>query len=202
MVSILILSVIAVSAQDGEQSGVIKTANGVLVVWNEPGNIYTMEIKGQSINPIPDHTLWFEVDGKFFQIVTALKSQFLKDSRNKNLDEKAILNEHQTWESDYIAETLGAKLKINSSWVKLLNGMTALSWNYDMPQVDPKQTARKQLYLTVLKGDRVLVVNTIVEKDGEEKGLQQFLVDTMSTLKPNDKPLSLQKASENIKNGK
>ena len=80
--------------------------------------------------------------------------------------------------------------------------MTALSWNYDMPLIDAKQTARRQLYLSVVKGDRVLALNTVVEKDGEEKALQQLLIDTMTTLKPSDKPLSLKKASEEITKGK
>jgi hypothetical protein len=193
-----VLSVGNALAQATEQSGILKTANGILIVWNEPDNFYTIEVKGNSIKPIPDHDLWFQVDGKFFQIVMPERQEFLKELGNKNIDDKAILTAYQKWESDYIAETLNSKLKINSTWLNLPNSTTALAWSYDMPHVDDKQTARKQLYLSVVKGKRVLALNTVVEGNDDEKPLQQFLLDTMSTLKPSDKPLSLGKAREQI----
>jgi hypothetical protein len=160
-----------------------------------------MELKGKKINPVPDHPFWFYLDGKFVQIVNAETKQFLKNSNGKSVDNKAILTAHRVWESDYISDTLGAKLKIDSTWLELSNGMTALAWNYDMPHVAEKQTARRQLYLVVVKGDRVLGLNTVVEKDDEEKPLQQLLIDSMESLKPGDKPLSLEKAREQVLKG-
>lgn len=195
---LLLFSAITSSAQATEQSGFVKTADGVLVVWNEPGNCYTLEIKGKTIKPVQDHALWFTVDGKFFQIVTASKSEFLKDPNEKSLDDKAILSSHQVWESDYIAETLNSKLKVGSELIKLSNGTTAMKWSFDMPHVADKQTAIRQLYLSVVKGDRVLALNTVVEANDDETTLQKLLIDTMTTLKPSDKPLSLEKASEQI----
>src|SRR4051794_33039080 len=66
-----------------EQSGVVKTARGILVISNEPGNIYTLEVNGRSIEPVEDHPLWFKVDGNFFQIVTVEKQQFLNGKSEK-----------------------------------------------------------------------------------------------------------------------
>jgi hypothetical protein len=191
-----------VPGQSVEQSGMVKTADGWLLVSNQPGNIYTIEIKGLSVKPIPDHPEWFQIDGKFFQIVTALKSQFLKDPGGKIVDEKAILSAHQIWESDYLAETLNRKLKVEGDFIKLANGMTAYAWSYDMPQVADKQTATRQLYLSVVEGDRVLALNTVVEANGDEALLKKLLTDTMSTLKPGDKPLSLEKVREQVLKGK
>ena len=192
----LLISVMCVRAQTSEQSGLIKTATGILVVSNEPDNYYSIEVKGKSIKPIPDHPFWFYVDGKFVQIVCAEKREFLKD--DKGIDDKSILLAHQKWESDYISETLGAKLKLDSSWLKLSSDTLAMAWSYDMPQVADKQTAKRQLYLLRVKGKYVFGLNTVVEKDGEEKVLQQFLVDTLETLKPRDRPLSLEKARDQI----
>lgn len=191
----------SVSAQTSEDSGMIKTATGVLVISNEPGNYYTMHITGKTINPVPDRPFWFMVDGKFFQIVTALKSDFLKMPADKDLDDKAILMAHQKWESDYIAETIKRKLKLNTSWPKLPGGMIALAWDYDMPQVADEQTALRQLYLAVVKGDRVLAVNTVVEGNDRETDLWALLTNTIVTLKPGDKPLSLKTASEQVRKG-
>jgi 5S rRNA maturation endonuclease (ribonuclease M5) len=39
----------------------------------------------------------------------------------------------------------------------------------------------------------------VVEGNDDEKSLQKLLLDTMNTLKPSDKPLSLDKASEMVK---
>ena len=199
---VFVFSVANVLAQPQENSGLIKTADGVLVVSNEPGSFYTLEIKGKSIKPIPDRPFWFTVDGKFLQVVNAEKAQFLKDAADKRLDDKAILSAHRKWESDYISETLGAKLNINSEWLKLSNGMTAIAWNYDMPHVADKQTAKRQLYLIVVKGDRVIGLNTVVEEDGQDKILQQFLIDTMNTFKPRDAPLNLERARELVLKGR
>src|SRR5688500_9610296 len=92
---------VSVRAQE-EQSGMIKTAKGILVVWNEPGNYFTIEIKGKQIAPM-EQPMMFQVDGKFFQIQTAAKKQFLKGSNDKKLDDKTILAAHRDWERDYIS---------------------------------------------------------------------------------------------------
>ncbi|MEO6050262.1 MAG: hypothetical protein ABIP78_02885 [Pyrinomonadaceae bacterium] len=193
-----LFSVVSNFAQGAEQSGMIKTANGILVVWNEPGNYYTIEIKGEKILPVEGHSLWFTVDGKFFQIVTAMKKEISVDLNKKDLDDKAILTAHRDWESDYISKTITAKIKVDSAWLKLSNGMDALAWSYEMPHVAEKQTARIQLYLSVSKRDRVFALNSVVEVENNEKAIRQFLVDTMNTLKPSDKPLSLEKVREQI----
>jgi hypothetical protein len=180
-----------------EQSGAIKTATGLLIVWNEPGNCYTVEIKGAKIEPIPNQTLWFQVDGKFFQIATPKVTAFAKDLK----EDRAILTAHMQWEADYIGSLLKTRITPTSTWLKLPNGIEAISWSFDMPKVAENQTAKKQLYLAVVKRDHVLLVNSPVEGDEDEKVIFKLLTETMSTLKSTDKPLSLQKASEMVKSG-
>ena len=103
---LILASAFAIHGQD-EQSGMVKTANGILVVWNEPGNYYTIEIKGKSITPA-DQPKLFRVDGKFFQIQTAEKKDFLKSG--KSSDDKSILAAHRDWERDYISGLLKREL--------------------------------------------------------------------------------------------
>jgi len=198
---VILAAALPLAAQAREESGLIRTANGYLVVWNEPGNYYTIEIRGRDIKPIPDHQLWFTIDGKFFQIVTPSTSEFVKAAAGAKIDDRQVLTAHRDWESDYISQTLRAKFKVDSTWQKLANGTDALAWSFDMPKVAEKQTAKRQLYLAVVKGDHVLALNTVVETDGEENALWQLLTDTMNRLKPSDKPLSLEKASEMVKKG-
>jgi len=187
-------------AQGPEESGMIKTEKGVLVVWNEPGNFFTIEIKGTKIEAIADHDLWFTVDGKFLQIVTVRKTQFM-ESAQVSADNRTVLNQHRDWESKYVGEVLNAKINVVSSWTKLSSGADALAWSYDMPTVHEKQTAKKQLYLGVVKRDHVFLLNRVIEGNDDEKAVAKYLVDTMSTLRSADKPTSLKAASEQIKKG-
>lgn len=197
---IILFSVVFSFGQTGEQSGMIKSAKGVLVVWNEPGNYYTVEIIGKTIVPA-SQPLLFQVDGKFFQIQTVEKKVFLKDSNEKSLNDKAILAAHRDWEGDYISKVIKKTLKIDSEWLKLSNNTEALAWSYDMPKVKDNQSAKRQLYLAVIKKDHVFLLNGATTGDDDEKALRQLLLDTMNTLKPTDKPITLEKAKQQILNG-
>ena len=197
---ITLFSVIFSFGQAGEQSGMIKSAKGVFVVWNQPGNYYTVEIIGKTIVPA-SQPLLFQVDGKFFQIQTVEKKVFLKDSSEKNLNDKAVLAAHRDWEGDYISKVIKKTLKIDSEWLTLSNNTDALSWSYNMPRVTDNQSAKRQLYLAVIKKDHVFLLNGATTGDDDEKVLRQLLLETMNTLKPTDKPLSLEKAKQQILKG-
>ncbi len=194
---LVLLSASNLRAQDDEQGGILKTDNGILIVWNEPNNNYTIEFKGNDIRPVPDRRLLFFVDGKFLQMKTVAKKDFLKKAQMKDLDDKAILTAHRDWEVQYLGGVFKQTLKIDSSWQKLTNGMDALWWNFEMPG-NEKGQAKKQVYLIVSKGDHILLLNSAVTDKVDEKTAQQFLLDTMATLKINKKPLSLKKAQEQL----
>jgi len=193
LIAFVLLFAGSISAQE-EQSGMIKSANGVLVVWNEPRNYFTIEIKGKDIKPSQQERL-FKVDGRFFQIQSVEKKAFLKPT-DKSLDDKAILAAHRDWEKEYISGVIKHELKVDSEWLKLPDDRDILVWSYDMPK-----TALKQFYVAVVKRDHVLLLNTALEKEGEAQASKDFLLQTLSTLKSSDKPLSLQKASEQIIKG-
>jgi hypothetical protein len=188
---------VAIAAHAQEQSGLIKTEKGILVVWNEPGNYYTMEIKGERIEPT-QRPLWFKVDGKFFQIATVEKKQFEKSG---TADNRSVLTAHMAWEADYIGGLLKSKITPTSSTVKLPNGYEALSGAFDMPKISDQQTARRQLYLAVVKRDHVMMLNSPVEGADDEKTIAKLLSDALSTLKSTEKPLPLAAAAEMVKKG-
>ena len=200
-VSLLLLSSAALAQ---EKSGMVKTEKGVLVVWNEPGNYYTIEIRGQNISPA-SQPLLFQVDGKFFQIQVVDQRAFLSGKDSKSLDDKTILAAHRDWEGDYISGIIKKKLQIDSEWFKLANGKDALGWSYDMPRdrIPSGSQARKQFYLSVVKGNMVFLLNSALTGDDtdSDKAMRQLLIDTMNTLKPSDKPLSLANAAEMVKKG-
>jgi hypothetical protein len=197
----ILLAALLSFAQAPEKSGMIKTANGILVVWNEPGNCYTVEIKGKRISPVNgSKNLYFEVDGRFLQINTPPISDFEKGTPFHPEFPETILRDHRTWELDYISKMVGRQLFPSTEWIKLDNGGTSLFWTYNVPNFssDANQ-ARKQFYITTVKGDHIFLVNSAQVGEDDEKAIRKFLFDTINTLKPSDKPLSLEKASEMVK---
>src|SRR5215210_397506 len=106
---------VIVPAEPPQQSTMVKTAKGVLVFWNEPGNNFTFEIKGRKIGPLPGGQLRFQVDGQYLEIKTLEKAAFLKEINKSGLTDKELLDAYRQWETDYIGQTLGAKLNVETA---------------------------------------------------------------------------------------
>ena len=82
----------------------------------------------------------------------------------------------------------------------IASGQDILAWSYVMPKVGGRKTAARQMYLAAVKRDHVLLVNTALD-EGETSEAKDLLLRTLTTLKSSDKPLSLQKAKEQMMNG-
>jgi len=193
-----------VRAIQQQEDGVaaIKTANGFLLVWNHPGNYFTLEIKGKEIRPLnsTEH-VFLEVDGIIVQVQSVAISEFLKPDKNAGKEAQPILVAHRDWETKYIESTLlGKKISVQSSPQKLSNGREALFWKYDMP-AGLNSEARKQLHLTSVLGDYVLTLNGVVTDKVKEEVVKQYLLDTVLTLKLSSKPINLQELQESIRRG-
>jgi hypothetical protein len=160
------------------------------------GKLLHRRAKGEKVEPL-QNPLWFKLDGKFFQMLTAGKREFLKGQIPS--DDKAVLEAHEKWESEYLMDLIGHKFEVKTAWIKLANGHDALAWSYDMPTIDERQTVLRQLYLTTVEGEHVFGLNVPFEPGDNEKQLWQLLTDTANTLKPSDKALKLEDASRMVK---
>jgi len=193
-----------IAQQDKFTSGIIKTDKGVLLVWNEPRNYYILEIKGEKILPVPtnpNERIIFIIDHKFLQILTVATKSFLKDEKaRKQADEKAILTLHRDWEAQRIEKTIQEKLNVQSSWQKLNTGKEVLAWEYEM-QAKAGRDVKKQIYMSVVKGDYVFMLNGAATEKTSETVVKQMLLDILSTLKPSEKPIDFNKVQESIKRG-
>ena len=177
----------------------IKTIDGYLLVWNRPDLHFTVLIKGKDVKPLNDSEhVFFNVDGMVFQIQLASVSEFAPDAKEKKLDDKAILAAHRDWESKFIEGLLSSKLKVQSLNTKLSNGGEASLWQFDMPE-GMNVEARKQLYLSVVSGDYVVLLNSVVTTAISEETARKFLLDTMATLKFSSTPIDVKKLSESIR---
>ena len=174
------------------RSGTIKTLSGYLLVWNQRNNYYILEIKGKDVRQTSTERKFFSVDGMFLQIVDAPIDNVVEAVKRTSLDDKAILEAHRDWEAKYLAEEYKAKLEITSSWQKLSNGKDALLWGATLPET-AKGNVKKQVYLTMVKGDYILMLGGAVTDTIGENATQQLLLTTIETLKTSDKPTDLQK---------
>jgi len=175
-------------AQDENIRGILQTAKGVLVVWNEPGNNFTLEAKGTNFEQITNANIAFHLDGKFLQVVTVSTTDVLADSkRQQKLDDNELLIAHQTWETKYLKDDAGAAPKISSEFIKLSNGKTALLWSYRMSE---KAGAERPVFLTVVKDDHVLELNGKITPTVTQMAARNFLLETIQTLKTSPTPLS------------
>jgi hypothetical protein len=190
-----------VTSQHEDGWAAITTNEGVLFVWNLHGLHFTLAIKGKEVKPIndPDH-IFFNVDGRILQIQLASIKDFAPDAKQKKLDDRSILAAHRNWESNYIEGLLKSKLTVQTFNAKLSNGSAALMWQYDMPKVMNAE-AKKQLYVTAVKNDYVLMLNSEATAAISDADGRKFLMDTIATFKPSPTPIDVKQLSESIRKG-
>ena len=180
----------------------IKTDDGMLFVWNIQKLHLTVDIKGKDIKRVndPDH-IFLDVDGKILQVQAAEIRQFAPDAKDKKLDDKAVLAAHREWESKYLEGLLKSKLSLRSFTVNMSALGPASLWAFDMPE-GMSAEVKTQVYVTVARGDFVVMLNSEATTTTSEVEVRKFLLDTMATLKTSAEPIDVQKLSESIRAGK
>ena len=182
----------------GDRVAAVKTNDGYIVVWNQPGIHFTLELKGKNVSPInsaPAGTIAFNIDGVVLQVQSAAISDFAKNAKKQKLSDQAILEAHRDWESQYQQQAVGTKLNVSSSPQQLSSGSQALLWKFDMP----KPKSGEQMYLTTVSGSQVIILNAFVPRKPAESGVQRLLLDTMSTVKPSQRPIDLLKVQQSVR---
>ncbi|MEP6820087.1 MAG: hypothetical protein ABJA18_11180 [bacterium] len=187
------------SPQQGDGWVTIKTNEGMLFVWNVRGLYFTLAVKGKEIKPLedPDH-IFFSVDGQMLQIQTAALSNFAADAREKKLEDKTILVAHRDWEAKYIEDLIHTRISVRTFNTKLSNGRDALMWQFDMPE-GMNTDAQKQLYLTLVAKDYVLMLNSEANAAFSDADGRKFLLDTIATLKLSPTRIDVKQLSESIR---
>ncbi|HSS22212.1 MAG TPA: hypothetical protein VLL54_19230 [Pyrinomonadaceae bacterium] len=187
--------------QQEEGWAALKTDDGILFIWNVKDVHFSLAIKGKEIKPLgdPDH-IFFSVDGVVVQVQMAAISEFAKDAKERKLDDKAILAAHRDWESKFLEDLLKAKLTVRNFNVRLTNGADASLWQFDMPAATNSETS-KQVYLTTVNHDYVLLLNLAVTNAISEADSRKFLLDTIATMKSSPETIDIQKVADSLRAG-
>jgi hypothetical protein len=177
----------------------IKTDEGVIFVWNVRGLYFTLALKGKEIKPLedPEH-IFFSVDGRVVQIQLVSIREFAPDAKEKKLDDKALLAAHRDWEAKFIEGLLGSKLKVQAFNAKLSSGNDASLWQFDMPE-GMNSEAKKQVYLTIISKDYVMLLNCVATDALSDDDGRKFLLDTIATLKISPTPIDVKKLADSIR---
>lgn len=177
---IVALSTGAFASQQSDEIVAVKTDGGVLLVWNRPGQHFTVQLRGDSIQPLPgSEHVFFNVDGVIIQIGAAGVSKLGLGPDGP--DGVAILAAHRDWEVKSIVERLGAPVAIRSSEIDLGRFGRGLLWGYEMPQGFDTE-AKQQLYLTMLTKRYVVYFNGVVTATATEDRVRGVLMSAASTL--------------------
>src|SRR5262249_7684885 len=120
---------VSVSAQTSELASVTKTSKGFVVVSNEPGNYFSVVIKGNTITQDPDCPVCLMIDNKPFELLAVSKKVFIKDPAG--LDDMALLNAYKNWETRSLSDLYDEQFNPTTVWIKLADGNRAVVWNYD-----------------------------------------------------------------------
>ena len=200
----LLVSLWSVGASQQENGiNAIKIADGYFLVWNQPDIHFTLEVKGKEVRPLnsTEH-VFFNVDGIIFQVQSVAISEFLKDAEKQKLSDQAILTAHRDWEAQFIQSSLlDKKLNVQSATQRLGDGTEALLWRFDMPDMphSVRSDARAQIYLTMVKGAHVVLLNGVVRGTVAESEVRKFLLNTSTTLKTSPGPINARELQETIR---
>lgn len=158
----------------GEGVSAVKTTDGVRVVWDRPDLKFTVGIPGKKIEPLehPEH-FFLKVDGTPIQIQAAHRDRIF--SKPVEISPKGLLLAHRDWEDRNLEKALGAELTPASDLILLADETEALFWSYRMPKGMDAEVV-KQLYLTRVAGDHVVVLNGALLKGKKEDELRKTLV--------------------------
>jgi hypothetical protein len=182
------------AVQDREQMSQragMRTAEGALFIWNQPGNNFTLEIKGKDVRPNNStKDVYFKADGIIIQIQCAATSQFIKAPRQPLRDPETVLIAHRDWESQYVGSFFGHQPNVQSVAQKSSDGRESLYWKLDIPE-NFKPPGKTRLFLTTINGEYVIVLTSVLMSSEEEQRVRKFMFDTLATLKVSAKPFDV-----------
>jgi hypothetical protein len=166
-------------------SAVVKTPKGYMVVWNESKAHFTIELPGQDLKPSNLEGFAFFVDGKLIQILAVELGDFAAGESSA----KAILDRHMQYELNHWQGTLGMPMPAKVHAQSPSQEKAYLLWEIRWPeQVVQKTKAEggmpviKQLFLSALAGDRVVVVSRTVLDGEDQEAALQFVKAVAQTL--------------------
>jgi lipoprotein NlpI len=164
---------------------VLKTPKGYMVVWNESKAHFTLVLPGQKVRRSDTEGLALFVDEHFVNIVLSDPAEFAAGE----VSPKAILDRHMQYETKHWQGTTGMTMPSTVHVREQSPEHPYLLWDLRRQKLkrDGSQAALKQLFLSAVAGDRVVVVGLpVLEGQSEESSVQYLLAVAHSLVVKND----------------
>ncbi|HEX3127045.1 MAG TPA: hypothetical protein VH394_06920 [Thermoanaerobaculia bacterium] len=167
---LLALAAVGAHAQTGEQPFVlVRTPTGYLFVGNESKAHFSFALHGQKIRPSNLEGMAFFVDERLYQVLTVDPSSFAPGEGSA----RAILDRYMQYEASHWQATVGMEMpSIVHARSDSPGTPPFLLWEIQWTEQARQKTkaqAIKQLFLSAVAGDRVVVVSRTV-LEGEDAG--------------------------------
>jgi hypothetical protein len=186
-------------AETGEQAfTIVRTPTGYVVVGNESKAHFTLDLPGQQIRSSNVEGMAFFIDDHLYQILAVDPASFAAGEVSAN----AILDRYMQYEVSHWQGTIGMELpsvvhaRDNSPERSFM--LWEIQWSEQARQ-KAKAQATKQLFLSAIAGDRVVVVSrTILE--GEDAGTAlSYLSAVARSLVIKDAPIDVKAIQDKIR---
>jgi hypothetical protein len=164
--------------------GVLRTPKGYMVVWNESKAHFKVELPGKELRRSEIAGLAIFIDEHLFQILVA----DLADFATGEISPKAILDRYMQYELKHWQDTVGMPMPSTVHARDQAQDKTYMLWEIRWPeQAIQKDEAKgkaaiKQLFLSAMAGDKVMIVSRTVLEGEDEGAALQYLSEVARSL--------------------
>lgn len=184
---------------EGEFS-MIRTKEGIMVIYNADENSFTVDISCKEIKEIDSQDMIFLVDNKVLQFTTIPTDMF--NPENKPMTELDMLVNQMEFEQNYVKSMYGDQINFREKKFTLKNGRVCYAWDYRMPRKmedTTSNTVRKQFSINTNVNKMVVMISSVATLKDNDKKIQDFLKKVVSGLKPSSAKIDVEKLRESLK---
>jgi hypothetical protein len=173
-----------------------------MVIWNESKSHFMLELPGQKIRQSNTEGLALFVDEHLVNIVLSDPADFAAGE----VSPKAILDQHMQYELKHWESTVGMPMPSTVHTRGQSQENTYMLWDLQWPEQarqkvkgDGGKAALKQLFLSAVAGDRVVVVGRVVLEGESEEAAVQYLLAVARSLVVKNAQIDLDTARRQIR---
>lgn len=186
-------------AETGEQPfTILRTHTGYVIVWNESKAHFTLDLPGQQIRPSDVEGVAFFLDDHLYQILAVDPASFAAGE----VSAKAILDRYRQYEVSHWQGTIGMELPMvvhaRDDSPERPFMLWEIQWTEQARQ-KAKAQATKQLFLSAVAGDRVVVISRTVLEGEDASTALSYLSAVARSLVIKGVPIDVKAIQEEIR---
>ena len=197
--TILVLTALLCTTPLHAENFALQSADGALFMQLWPEGGCTVEAQAKRIRPTENPGVYW-LDSRLMQINLTPQSHFCSPTPCPDTTATGILKTHRDWELAYWRQSLQVEtLSLVDSGLVALVGNEWLRWSFAMPKSDPDNNVEKQLMLSTLVEDHVLVLGAPLWQATAELGTWAYLESVAATLAMRHGPVDIAAVQDSLR---